>query len=96
MIQLFVHIFQQNSSFFMKGQTIMKNTQSKEKLLITPAEACEILGIGRTTMYRLIHEETVPVVRFPHCRKLYLSVDSLKQMIFLNTSSSSNGGEDNE
>ncbi len=27
----------------------MKNAQLTEKLLISPAEACEILGIGRTT-----------------------------------------------
>jgi len=77
-----------------KGLTVMKNAQSKEKLLISPAEACEMLGIGRTTMYRLIHEGTIPVVRFPHCRKLYLSVEALKQMILDNMSSSSEiGGE---
>ncbi len=75
----------------------MKNAQSTEKLLVSPAEACEMLGIGRTTMYRLIHEGTVPVVKFPHCRKLYLSVDALKQMILDNMSSSSEmGGEENE
>ncbi len=75
----------------------MKNAQSTEKLLVSPAEACEMLGIGRTTIYRLIHEGTVPVVKFPHCRKLYLSVDALKQMILDNMSSSSEmGGEENE
>ena len=76
----------------MKGLTIMKMQQSTEKLLVSPAEACEMLGIGRTTMYRLIHEGTVPVVKFPHCRKLYLSVDALKQMILDNMSSSSEMG----
>lgn len=70
----------------------MKMQQSTEKLLVSPAEACEMLGIGRTTMYRLIHEGTVPVVKFPHCRKLYLSVDALKQMILDNMSSSSEMG----
>lgn len=75
----------------------MKNAQSTEKLLISPAEACEILGIGRTTMYRLIHEGIIPTVRFPNCRKLYLSVDTLKQIILENKSSSSEiGGEENE
>ncbi|MDE5936243.1 MAG: helix-turn-helix domain-containing protein [Ruminococcus sp.] len=75
----------------------MKNAQSTEKLLISPAEACEMLGIGRTTMYRLIHEGTVPVVKFPHCRKLYLSVETLKQIILDNMSSSSEiVGEENE
>ena len=81
----------------MKGSTVIKNAQLTEKLLISPAEACEMLGIGRTTMYRLIHEGTVPVVKFPNCRKLYLSVEALKQMILDNMSSSSeNGGEENE
>lgn len=75
----------------------MKNAQSTEKLLISPAEACEMLGIGRTTMYRLIHEGIIPTVRFPNCRKLYLSVDTLKQIILENKSSSSEiGGERNE
>lgn len=75
----------------------MKNARSTEKLLISPAEACEMLGIGRTTMYRIIHEGTVPVVKFPNCRKLYLSVEVLKQIILDNISSSSeNGGEENE
>lgn len=75
----------------------MKNAQSTEKLLISPAEACEILGIGRTTMYRLIREGIIPTVRFPNCRKLYLSVETLKQIILDNMSSSSEiGGEGNE
>lgn len=75
----------------------MKNAQPTEKLLISPAEACEMLGIGRTTMYRLIHEGIIPTVRFPNCRKLYLSVDTLKQIILKNKSSSSKiGGEGNE
>lgn len=75
----------------------MKDAQSTEKLLISPAEVCEMLGIGRTTMYRLIREGIVPVVRFPNCRKLYLSVEALNQMILDNMSSSSEiGGEGNE
>lgn len=75
----------------------MKNAQSTEKLLITPAEACKMLGIGRTTMYRLIREGIIPAIRFPNCRKLYLSVEALRQMILDNMSSSSEiGGEENE
>ena len=52
-----------------------------EKMLITPAEACQLLGIGRTTMYKLIHTEVIPAVRLPGCRRIYLSVEALKQMI---------------
>lgn len=74
----------------------MKKAQPTEKLLVSPAEACEMLGIGRTTMYRLIREGIIPAVRFPNCRKIYLSVEALKQMIRDNTTSSSNGGEDYE
>lgn len=74
----------------------MKKAQSTEKLLVSPAEACEMLGIGRTTMYKLIREGIIPAVRFPNCRKIYLSVEALKQMIRDNTASSSNGGEDCE
>lgn len=74
----------------------MKKAYLTEKLLISPAEACEMLGIGRTTMYRLIHERIVPVVKFSNCRKLYLSVEALKQMIRDNTFSSSDGGEEHE
>lgn len=81
----------------MKGRNIMKNAQSTEKLLVTPFEACKMLGIGRTTMYRLIREGSIPAVRFPNCRKLYLSVEAMKQMILDNMSSSSEmGGEENE
>ena len=89
--------FQQIRSFFVKGSTVMKNAQSTEKLLISPAEACKMLGIGRTTMYRLIRDGIVPVVRFPNCKKLYLPVEALKQMIRDNMPSSSEiGGEENE
>lgn len=75
----------------------MKNARSTKKLLITTTEACKMLGISRTMMYRLIHEGIIPAVRFPNCRKLYLSVEALKQMILDNMSSSSEiGGEENE
>lgn len=66
-----------------------------DKLLITPAEACELLGIGRTVMYRLIREGAVPAVKLPGCRRLYLSMEGIRQMIRDNTVSPSEiGGED--
>ena len=73
----------------------MKHTESNlehRKMLITPAEACQLLGIGRTTMYKLIHSGTIPAVRLPGCRRIYLSVEALHEMIQNNTA----GGEDNE
>lgn len=73
----------------------MKHTESNQehrKMLITPAEACQLLGIGRTTMYKLIHSGVIPAVRLPECRRIYLSVEALHEMIQNNTV----GGEDNE
>ena len=68
-----------------------------EKLLITPAEACELLGIGRTVMYRLIKEGAVPAVKLPNCKRLYLSMKGIQKMIGEYTVSSSEiGGEDDE
>ena len=70
----------------------------QERLLITPAEGCKFLGIGRTKMYELIRTGVVPTVKLPSCRRLYLSVDGLRQMIRDNTvfSPSDLGGGDNE
>ena len=68
-----------------------------DKLLISPAEACELLGIGRTVMYRLIKEGAVPAVKLPGCRRLYLSTEGIRQMIQDHTVSPSEiGGEVNE
>ena len=79
----------------MKGLDYMNNTHT-DKLLITPMEACKLLGVGRTTMYSWIKNKTIPVVRFPHCRNVYISVDALREMIRENTIISDNGGKCNE
>lgn len=73
----------------------MKNTLT-DKLLIKPMEACKLLGVGRTTIYSLIKNHTIPVVRFPHCRNLYISVDALCEMIRENTVTANHGGDSNE
>lgn len=67
-----------------------------KKLLITPLEACKLLGVGRTTMYAWIKNNTVPVVRFPNCRNIYISVEALREMIRQHTVTSANGGECHE
>ncbi len=68
-----------------------------DKLLITPAEACELLGIGRTVMYRLIKEGAVPAVKLLGCRRLYLSMEGIRKMILDSTVSPSEiGGEEDE
>lgn len=55
--------------------------ENNDRLLVTPAEACRLLGVGRTTMYSWIKEEKIPVVKFPGCRNIYISRDSLNQLI---------------
>ena len=57
----------------------------QEKILVTPAEACQLLGVGRTTMYSWIRDETIPVVRFPNCRNIYIRMDDIEQFINKNT-----------
>ena len=57
------------------------NSKDNEKLLVTPAEACQLLGVGRTTMYAWIKNGTVPVVRFPNCRKIYIPKETLTKLI---------------
>ncbi len=76
----------------MKHTEFKQEHRKQEKILITPTEACQLLGIGRTTMYKLIHSGVIPAVRLPECRRIYLSVEALHQMIQNNTA----GGEENE
>lgn len=61
------------------------HSSDNEKLLVTPAEACQLLGVGRTTMYAWIKNGTIPVVRFPNCRNIYISKNTLNQLINENT-----------
>ena len=61
------------------------NSKDNEKLLVTPAEACQLLGVGRTTMYTWIKEEKIPIVKFPGCRNIYISTNTLNQLINDNT-----------
>lgn len=69
------------------------NVNATEKLLISPIEASKLLGVGRTTMYAWIKNNTVPVVRFPNCRNIYISVEALRKMIHQHTITSDIGGE---
>lgn len=41
-----------------------------DKLLLTPAEAAQALGIGRSKLYELIRAEVVPSVRIGGCRRV--------------------------
>ncbi len=41
-----------------------------EKLLLTPHEAAEVLGIGRSKLYQLMRAGTVTSVRIGSCRRI--------------------------
>lgn len=51
----------------------------EERLLITPAEAKNILGIGRTTLYRLLKQEDFPSIRIEN--KFYVNKLGLQKWI---------------
>ncbi|ABD10414.1 transcriptional regulator [Frankia sp. CcI156] len=40
------------------------------KLLLTPAEAAELLGVGRTTIYELMNSGDIPSVRIGRARRI--------------------------
>ena len=72
-------------SFLNQERMDAMKSEKTEKLLVTPTEACQMLGVGRTTMYAWIKEEKIPVVKFPDCRKIYISRETLNQLISDNT-----------
>lgn len=41
-----------------------------EKLLLTPHEAAQVLGIGRSKLYQLMRAGTVASVRLGSCRRI--------------------------
>ena len=41
-----------------------------EKLLLTPREAADMLGIGRSKLYQLMRAGTVASVRIGSCRRI--------------------------
>lgn len=45
-------------------------TTTKSKLLLTPTEAAARLGVGRTTLYRLLQSGEVQSVTIGRCRRI--------------------------
>lgn len=41
-----------------------------DKLLLTPREAADVLGIGRSKLYELLRTGVVPSVRIGSCRRI--------------------------
>ena len=72
-------------SFLNQERMDTMKPEKTEKLLVTPTEACQLLGVGRTTMYTWIKEERIPIVKFPKCRNIYISKNTLNQLINENT-----------
>ena len=50
-----------------------------EKWLLKPAEAAEVLGIGRSLIYELIARGEIPSIRLGRC--LRVPAESLKQWL---------------
>src|SRR5437763_904550 len=50
--------------------TTRKDTAVAEKLLLTPTEAAQALGIGRSKLYELLRSGLVPSVRIGTCRRI--------------------------
>ena len=43
-----------------------------DKLLLTPTEAADVLGIGRSKVYELMRAGTLPSIRIDGCRRVPL------------------------
>jgi excisionase family DNA binding protein len=41
-----------------------------DKLLLTPREAADVLGIGRSKLYELLRTGVVPSIRIGTCRRI--------------------------
>ena len=57
----------------------MTDTDPVEKILYTPTEAAEALGISRSTIYVLMASGDVPSVRIGACRRV--PVDALRRYV---------------
>jgi excisionase family DNA binding protein len=44
--------------------------RSDGQLLLSPLDAASLLGIGRTTLYKLLAEGTLPSVQIGRCRRI--------------------------
>jgi excisionase family DNA binding protein len=50
-----------------------------DKLLLTPTEAADALGIGRSKVYELMRAGTLPSIRIDSCRRV--PVDDLRALV---------------
>ena len=50
--------------------TVSTQTQAMPKLLLTPEEAAQVLGIGRTKVYELLVSTALESVKIGACRRV--------------------------
>jgi excisionase family DNA binding protein len=55
----------------MQEETRTENTTTQEPLLLTLNQASTLLNLGRTTLYRLINQERLPVMRFGRAVRIH-------------------------
>jgi excisionase family DNA binding protein len=60
-------------------EVYMDSTTTSERLLLRPAEAAEVLGIGRATLYALVLDGSIPSVRIGRSRRI--SVEALRRWV---------------
>ena len=55
----------------MQKETRTENATAREPLLLTLNQASTLLNLGRTTLYRLINKEGLPVMRFGRAIRIH-------------------------
>ena len=53
--------------------------QEQLPIVLTPAEAMDVLGVGKNTMYRLLNSGRLPAIRIG--RSWRISLDSIHQFV---------------
>lgn len=66
----------QNEDFY-EGLDMRK--QEQLPIVLTPAEAMDVLGVGKNTMYRLLNSSQLPAVRIG--RSWRIKLDALQQFV---------------
>ncbi len=52
---------------------------SPDKLLLNTKEACEVLNVGVSVLYKLVKEKRIPTIRW--CRKILIPRAALEKML---------------
>lgn len=63
-----------------------------EKILLKPAEAAKVLGVGRSLIYELIAQRKIPSVRLGRC--LRIPTESLNTWLKIQEKQRQDGGQE--